>query len=70
MSEGNVKTDILQDGSVDPAAAYRPIIDPINGVALGGMMRNLRMSAAGRLKYNTAAAINVSHLRNAARRIR
>jgi hypothetical protein len=63
--EKNGKLDALRDESFDP---FRPVIDPINGVDLGLMMRNLRLTPAQRLQNNTIAAINISRFRNAARR--
>ena len=63
--EKNGKPGVLRDQAFDP---FRPVVDPINGVDLGSMMRNLRLTPAERLHNNTVAAINIARLRNAARR--
>jgi hypothetical protein len=63
--EKSGKPDALRDEPFDP---FRPVVDPVNGVDLGSMMRNLKLTTAQRLKNNTGSAINIARFRNAARR--
>lgn len=63
--EKDRETGILRDAPYNPFGA---VIDPINGVDLSSMIRNLKMTPAERLRANTAAAINIAPLYNLARR--
>jgi hypothetical protein len=59
--------DTLRDASFD---AFLAPVDPINGVDISMMMRNLTKTPAERLRYNTGSAIAVGRLYNIARRKR
>lgn len=57
--------NVLRDAPYNPFGA---VIDPVNGVDLTSMIRNLKLTPAERLRVNTGSAINIARFRNAARR--
>jgi hypothetical protein len=59
--------DKRHDPPFDP---FRAPVDPINGVDISMMMRNLTKTPAERLRYNTGSAIAVGRLYNIANRKR
>lgn len=64
MSEDK-KGDELRDEPIDWSTVA---IDPINGVDLTMMRRNLQKTVAERVAYNTGSAINIAPLFNLANR--